>query len=201
MRKAAALRRLPVRLDRVDLVIAVVDAWVVMHFAEDEVLEFRTEIGSVADAGAGAATSEGSRELLITKGKSESDDVLVACAIQARDWPPPLSRSLQGLPHDQAEWPGTRAVDLSLDHRRARRTIVGERQFAPGRGLPIHVAHQTRPFSAPMMCRRAPACSDPRWPLCGRNPRSSHRVSNGSCWRAAKARRSLLAVSCLDAAR
>jgi hypothetical protein len=66
------LRRLPVRLDRVDLVIAVVDALVVMHFVEDEVLEFRTEIGSVADADAGVATSEGSRELLITKGKSES---------------------------------------------------------------------------------------------------------------------------------
>jgi hypothetical protein len=113
------------------------------------------------------------------------------CAIQARDWPPPLSRSLQGLPHDQAQCPGTRAVDLSLDHRRARRTIVGERQFAPGRGLSIHVAHQTRRFSAPMMCRRAPACSDPRRPLCGRKPRSSHRVSKGSCWRAAKARRSL----------
>ena len=113
------------------------------------------------------------------------------CAIQARDWPPPLSRSLQGLPHDQAQCPGTRAVDLSLDHRRARRTIVGERQFAPGRGFSIHVAHQTRRFSAPMMCRRAPACSDPRRPLCGRKPRSSHRVSKGSCWRAAKARRSL----------
>jgi hypothetical protein len=53
MRKAAALRRLPVRLDRVDLVIAVVHALVVMHFVEDEVLEFRTEIGSVADARAG----------------------------------------------------------------------------------------------------------------------------------------------------
>jgi len=53
MRKAAALRRLPVCLDRVDLVIAVVDALVVMHFVEDEVLEFRTEIGSVADARAG----------------------------------------------------------------------------------------------------------------------------------------------------
>jgi hypothetical protein len=49
MRKAAALRRLPVRLDRVDLVIAVVDALVVMHFVEGKVLEFRTEIGSVAD--------------------------------------------------------------------------------------------------------------------------------------------------------
>ena len=49
-----------------------------MHFVEDEVLEFRTEIGSVADADAGVATSEGSRELLITKGKSESDDMLVA---------------------------------------------------------------------------------------------------------------------------
>jgi len=53
MRKAAALRRLPVRLDRVDLVIAVVDALVVMHFVEDEVLESRTEIGSVADVRAG----------------------------------------------------------------------------------------------------------------------------------------------------
>jgi signal transduction histidine kinase len=49
-----------------------------MHFVEDEVLEFLTEIGSVADADAGVATSEGSRELLITKGKNESDDVLVA---------------------------------------------------------------------------------------------------------------------------
>src|SRR5271169_6750489 len=53
MRKAAALRRLPVRLDRVDLVIAVVGAFVVMHFVFNDVLEFRTEIGSVADAGAG----------------------------------------------------------------------------------------------------------------------------------------------------
>jgi hypothetical protein len=53
MRKAAALRRLPVRLDRVDLVIAVVGALVVMHFVFNDVLEFRTEIGSVADAGAG----------------------------------------------------------------------------------------------------------------------------------------------------
>ena len=53
MRKAAALRRLPVCLDRVDLVIAVVDALVVMHFVFNEVLEFRTEIGSVADARAG----------------------------------------------------------------------------------------------------------------------------------------------------
>jgi hypothetical protein len=53
MRKAAALRRLPVCLDRVDLVIAVVDALVVMHFVEGKVLEFRTEIGSVADARAG----------------------------------------------------------------------------------------------------------------------------------------------------
>jgi hypothetical protein len=49
MRKAASLRRLPVCLDRVDLVIAVVDALVVMHFVFNEVLEFRTEIGSVAD--------------------------------------------------------------------------------------------------------------------------------------------------------
>jgi hypothetical protein len=49
MRKAAALRRLPVCLDRVDLVIAVVDTLVVMLFVEGKVFEFRTEIGSVAD--------------------------------------------------------------------------------------------------------------------------------------------------------
>src|ERR1700722_366975 len=53
MRKAAALRRLPIRLDRVDLVIAVVDGLVAMHFVEDEVFEFRTEMGSVADTRAG----------------------------------------------------------------------------------------------------------------------------------------------------
>ena len=54
MRKAAALRRLPRFASmRVDLVIAVVDALVVRHFVFSEVLEFPTEIGSVADARAG----------------------------------------------------------------------------------------------------------------------------------------------------
>jgi len=49
MRKAAALRRLPVRLDRVDLVIAVIAALVVAHLVEYEMLELRPEIGGVAD--------------------------------------------------------------------------------------------------------------------------------------------------------
>ena len=100
-----------------------------------------------------SATSEGPRELLITTGKTESGDVLVAVRDSGPGLAPAaLETSLQGLPHDQAERPGTGAVDLSLDHRRARRTIVGERQFAPRRGLSIHVAGQSRRCSAPMIC-------------------------------------------------
>ena len=128
-----------------------------------------------------SATSEGSRELLITKGKTESDDVLVAVRDSGPGLAPAAAReSLQGLPHDQAERPGPGAVDLPLDHRRARRTIVGKRQFASGRGLPIHVAHQSRRFGRPMMRRRAPACSDPRWRLCGRKPWPSLESGKGS---------------------
>ncbi len=106
-----------------------------------------------------STTSEGLRESLITTEKTDSDEVLVA----VREFRPGIGArhsraSLQGLPHDQAERLGARAVDLSFDHRRPRRTIVGERQFAPGGGLPIHVASQwicqlTRHETRSFVCR------------------------------------------------
>ena len=52
--------------------------------------------------------------------------------------------SLQGLLHDQTERLGPRAVDLPFDHRIARRTIVGERQFASRRRLSIHAPRPIR---------------------------------------------------------
>ena len=85
--------------------------------------------------------SEGSREMLITTDKNESGDVLVA----VREFGPGAGAgcpraTLQGLLHDQAERLGAGAVDLPFDHRSAWRTIVGERQCAPRRGLSIHFA-------------------------------------------------------------
>jgi C4-dicarboxylate-specific signal transduction histidine kinase len=51
-----------------------------------------------------SATSEGSLELLITKSKNESDDVLVAVRDSGPGIGPRRSRaSLQGFPHDQTE--------------------------------------------------------------------------------------------------
>ena len=52
--------------------------------------------------------------------------------------------SLQGLPHDQSERFGAWPVDLPFDRRNPRRTIVGERQFAPWRRLSIQCARRSR---------------------------------------------------------
>ena len=88
-----------------------------------------------------SGTSEGSRQLLITTGKTEVGDVLVAVRDSGPGLAPAiLEQSLQSLPHDQAERPGPGAVDLPFDHRSARRTIVGERQCAPRRRLSVHLA-------------------------------------------------------------
>ena len=51
---------------------------------------------------------------------------------------------VRALLHDQAERSGDGAVDLPLDHRSARRTIMGERERAPRRGLSIHGAGPSR---------------------------------------------------------
>ena len=96
--------------------------------------------------------SEGSRELLITTGKTESGDVLVAVRDSGPGLAPAAARaSLRGLPHDQAERLGAGAVDLPFDHRSARRTIVGERQCAPRRRLSIHAARPSRDCIASVM--------------------------------------------------
>ncbi len=89
-------------------------------------------------------TSEGSRELLIATGKTESGDALVA----VRDFGPRTGAgcpraTLRGLLHDQAKRLGPGAVDLPFDNRNVRRAIVGERQYAPRRGLPIHPARSS----------------------------------------------------------
>jgi hypothetical protein len=47
---------------------------------------------------------------------------------------------LRVLLHDQAERFGAGAVDLPVDHRSARRTIVGERERAARRPLSVHGA-------------------------------------------------------------
>src|SRR5262249_31717768 len=47
--EARSASRLPVRLDSVDLVIAIVHALVVMYLVEDEMLELRPEISAVAE--------------------------------------------------------------------------------------------------------------------------------------------------------
>ena len=94
-------------------------------------------------------TSEGPRELLITTGKTESDDVLVA----VRDSGPGLAPA--ALEHLFKAFHTTKPNGLGLGLsicrsiiEGARRTIVGERQFAPRRGLSIHAAGQSRRRSA-----------------------------------------------------
>ncbi len=56
--------------------------------------------------------------------------------IQTREPEPPFRSVL----HDQTGWHGHGAVNLSFDHRSARRTIVGNREHPPGRGLSVHPA-------------------------------------------------------------
>ncbi len=48
------------------------------------------------------------------------------------------------LPHDQAGRLGNGAFDLPIHHRGPRRTIVGERERAPWRGLSVHRARRLR---------------------------------------------------------
>jgi len=52
----------------------------------------------------------------------------------------PSKRTRCGTMRRRARCLGAGAVDLPFDHRRARRTIMGERQFAPWCGLSIHSA-------------------------------------------------------------
>jgi hypothetical protein len=50
--RADLVRGVPVGLDGINFVVAVVGALAVAHFIEDKVLELRAEVGSVSDAGA-----------------------------------------------------------------------------------------------------------------------------------------------------
>ena len=84
---------------------------------------------------------EAARELLISTAKGEAGDVRVAVRELG---PGPRARRVRalvrGLLHHEAERLGARAVDLPLDRRCARRTVVGERERAPRRDLSIHAA-------------------------------------------------------------
>ena len=96
------------------------------------------------------------------------------CAIPVRDWRRLTARaSLQRLLHDQAERLGPGAVDLPFDYRSARRTIVGERQFARWRRLSVHVARPLRYNSASVTL-----CLRPTWRQQGQiRPPAAARVS------------------------
>ena len=91
---------------------------------------------NAAEAMSGA--SDGPRELLISTGTSDTGDVRVA----VRDSGPGLAGGarapLRTLLHDQAGRFGAGAIDLPLDHRGTRRTIVGERERAARRDVSIH---------------------------------------------------------------
>ena len=111
-----------------------------------------------------SATSEGSRDLLITTSKTESgDDVLVAVRDSGPGLAPRCSRHLFKAFHTTK--PNGLGLGLSICRsivEGARRTIVGERQFAPRRRLSIHFAYQVNTFWRPslMKRRRGPACSE-----------------------------------------
>jgi hypothetical protein len=90
----------------------------------------------------------GSSKLRISApGLAESDGVLVT----VRDSGPGLpSSSLEGLFDSfhatKADGMGMGLVDLPLDQRSSRRTILGVRERAPRRRLPIHRACPPRAF-------------------------------------------------------
>ena len=80
-----------------------------------------------------SGVSEGPRALLISTARTEPTR-LVAVRDSGRTGAGVLD-TLQGLLHDQAERPGAGAVDLPIDRRSARRTIVGDREYAPRRSV------------------------------------------------------------------
>ena len=82
---------------------------------------------------------DGPRELLISTVQAEPGGVLVAVRDSGPGLAPAaLERLVRGLLHDQAERIGAGAVDLPVDHRSARRPIVGERECAPRGHLSLH---------------------------------------------------------------
>jgi C4-dicarboxylate-specific signal transduction histidine kinase len=85
-----------------------------------------------------SATNEAPRELLISTGRTEPDGVLVA----VRDSGPGLASAALERLFDpfcttKANGMGAGAVDLPLDHRSTRRTIVGGAKPAPWRYLSV----------------------------------------------------------------
>ena len=87
------------------------------------------------------SAGEETRELLISTRKAENEGVLVAVRDSGPGLAPAnLERLFEILLHDQAERFGAGVVDQPVDHRSARRTIVGERGRAPRRPLSVHGA-------------------------------------------------------------
>ncbi len=123
-----------------------------------------------------SATSEGPRELLITTIRTSWATCSSPCAIRARTAPAVSSTSSRPSIRPSRR-PGAGAVDLPLDDRGAWGTTVGERQYAPRRGLPIHVAVQ---FVCPIASLSA-ACagSDAIVPLSRRPQSAAYRSSIG----------------------
>jgi hypothetical protein len=85
--------------------------------------------------------SEGSRELLISTQKTESEGVLVA----VRDSGPGLTpdsadRLFESFYTTKPGGLGMGPVDQPLDYRSSSRTIVGERKHSPGRRFSGYVA-------------------------------------------------------------
>ena len=83
---------------------------------------------------------EGPRELLISTETTASGDVRVAVRDSGPGLDPAKLERLFGIPHDQARRFGHGPVDLPLDHRGARGTIVGRGERTAGRNLSVHGA-------------------------------------------------------------
>jgi hypothetical protein len=105
------------------------------------------------------------RELRISTVKFGSEGVLIAVRDSGPGLAPASLERLFEAFYTTARRSGDGPIDLPFNHRRSRRTVVGDRELAPGRRLSIHSAAEPKycPVNGPLLpevSRRTPrVCS------------------------------------------